>query len=267
MWKKYVTWILILVVCVVALKTFAEGTIRSANPIEPEADQILKRMSQHLISVRHFTFDAYKTVDVVLDSGQMIQLSDTTRVSLSRPDKLLAKSTGDTNNEHVWYDGKTLSVLSPEQNTYATVDVPNTIDEMMDYVVEKYGAAIPLADLAVSDPYKSAIQRVQSGHYLGLHYVRDLKCHHLAFRQQGLDWQVWIEAGDKPLPRKLVITYKELPGHPQFTAVFDNWDMSPRLSDSLFTFKVPRGAKRIEMEPLIVRPAGNDVREDNVQQK
>ena len=245
MWKKYVIWILILAVGVVALRTFGEATVRSADLIDPEADQVLKRASQYLISATQFKFDADKTIDVVLDSGQMIQLSDTTRISVSRPDKILAQSTGDTTNEQIWYDGKTLSVWSPEQNSYATIDVPNTIDKMMDYVVEKYGAALPLADLVVSDPYKSATQRVRSGHYLGLHYVGDLKCHHLAFRQEGLDWQVWIEAGDKPLPRKLVITYKELPGHPQFTAIFDKWDMSPRLSDSLFTFKVPLGAKKV----------------------
>lgn len=262
MWKKYVIWIFILAVCALALKTFAEGTVWSAETVDPKADQVLQRMSQYLISARQFKFEACKTIDVVLDSGQMIQLSDTTRVSVSRPDKILAQSTGDTNNEHVWYDGKNLSILSPEQNNYATVDVPNTIDEMMDYVVEKYGAAVPLADLVVSDPYKSATQRVRSGQYLGLHYVRDLKCHHLAFRQDNVDWQIWIEAGDNPLPRKLVITYKELPGHPQFTAVFDKWDMSAGLSNNLFTFKAPLKGKRIEMEPLIPRPAGNNVRDD-----
>jgi hypothetical protein len=258
---------LTLPVCFFSLIALGARTISTRPGVEPKADEILQRMSEYLISARQFKFDAYKTVDVVLDSGQMIQLSDTTRVSLSRPDKLLAKSKGDTNNEHVWYNGKTLSVWSPEQNSYATADVPSTIDKMMDYVVEKYGAAIPLADLAVSDPYKSAIQRVQSGHYLGLHYVRDLKCHHLAFRQEGFDWQIWIDEGTKPLPRKLVITYKELLGHPQFTAIFDKWDMSPRLSDKLFTFKVPRNAKRIEMEPLIARPAGDDIGVDDSQQK
>ncbi len=259
--------ILALSVCLFSLIALGARTISIGPSIEPKADEILQRMSQYLISARQFKFEAYKTVDVVLDSGQMIQLSDTTKITVSRPDKILAQSTGDTNNEHVWYDGKNLSVLSPEQNNYATVDVPNTIDEMMDYVVEKYGAAIPLADLVISDPYKSATQHVRSGTYLGLHYVRDLKCHHLAFRQEGFDWQVWIEVGDKPLPRKLVITYKELPGHPQFTAVFDKWDMSPRLSKNLFTFKVPRKAKRIEMEPLISRPAGDDIGGDDSRQK
>ena len=32
-----------------------------------------------------------------------------------------------------------------------------------------------------------------------------------------MDWQIWIEQGEKALPRKLVITYKDSPGYPQFT--------------------------------------------------
>ncbi len=254
MWKKYASWMLILTMCFVALNTFGKGNTRSTNLVESKADEVLRRMGKYLAGAKQFRFEAYKMVDIVLDSGQKIQLSNTTEVAVSRPDKIWVRSTGDTNNEKIWYRGDTLSVWAPEENSYATAKVPSNIDEMMDYVVEKFGVAIPLADLVISAPYESAIQRVRSGQYVGLHYVRDVKCHHLAFRQEGLDWQIWIEQGDKPLPRKLVITHKELPGHPQFIAFFDKWDLSPKLSAELFIFKAPEGAEQIEIEPLLAKP-------------
>ena len=162
----------------------------------------------------------------------------------------------------IWYDGKTLSILSRQQNSYATTKAPGTIDEMMDYLFEEFGLEVPIADLLVSDPYNSATQRVRSGQYIGLHQVQGTKCHHLAFRQNNVDWQIWIEDGDNPLPRKLVITHKGLPGHPQFIAIFDKWNLSPKLSKDLFTFKVPEGAKRIEIEPLLTKPALGKTQED-----
>ena len=97
--------------------------------------------------------------------------------------------------------------------------------------------------------YTMAMENVRTGRYLGIHHVQDVKCHHLAFRQEGLDWQIWIEDGDKPVPRKLVITYKELPGRPQFVALLGKWDMAAIASDDLFVFKTPEGVKKINLEP------------------
>lgn len=253
MLRKY--WMLLVLMLFVLSSTLVIGGLPSGATVEPKADQILRQMSKYLAGARQFSFESHKMVDFVLDSGQMIQLSDTARISVSRPNKIVARSSGDTNNEQIWYDGKTLSVLSPQQNTYATAKVPNTIDKMMDYLFEEFAVAVPIADLLVSDPYDSATQRVRSGQYIGLHQVQGTKCHHLAFRQNNVDWQIWIEEGDNPLPRKLVITHKGLPGHPQFIAIFDKWNLSPKLPDDLFSFKAPAGAKRVEIEPLLAKPA------------
>jgi len=77
-----------------------------------------------------------------------------------------------------------------------------------------------------------------------------VKCHHLAFRQEGIDWQIWIEDSDQALPRKLVITLKEQPGHPQYLALIDKWNLTPDAPDSAFEFTPPAGAKRIDLTPL-----------------
>ena len=226
-----------------------------AAPVDPKADRLLKQMSQSLTEAREFTFEAYQMSDYILDSGQKIQLSDFVSIAVKRPNKVWAESTGDTKNEKVWYNSKTLTVLNKLDNTYGIANVPENIDKMLDYVNENFRATLPTADLIVSDPYKSAIANVLSGEYLGLHYVGKVKCHHLAFRQEGLDWQIWIQDQERPLPLQLAITFKDSPGHPQFVAFFKNWNLSPKLSDDIFVSAIPRDAKQIDLIPT-TQPAG-----------
>lgn len=249
MLRKHMSWTFGVLLVGATLTAWGQAAIGGRAGIDPDADRILRRMGNYLARATQFSFRAYKTVDFLLDSGQSIHLSDTTNVVVRRPDRVWAKSVGDTQNDQAWYDGKQLAILDRDENVYAVVEVPDNIDEMMDYVVEKLQIAVPLADMLFSDPYTMAIEKVRSGRYLGIHHVQSVKCHHLAFRQEGLDWQIWIEDGDMPVPRKLVITYKELPGHPQFIALLGKWDMAAKAPDDLFVFKAPAGAKRIDLEP------------------
>ncbi len=75
--------------------------------------------------------------------------------------------------------------------------------------------------------------------------ISDVLCDHLALRGEKEDVQVWIARGDEPVPRRIVISYREMEGRPQFCAQFIEWDFSPDLSDTTFTFSPPEGAKRI----------------------
>ena len=140
--------------------------------------------------------------------------------------------------------------------------VPGTIDAMLEDLHERFDTHQTLADFLFADPYKVFTEHVQSGTYVGLHYVGKVKCHHLAFRQKILDWQIWIDAGDQPLPRKSVITFKRQTDEPQYTALIHRWDVNPKLSDDLFEFQPPEGVRKVdflnrhgEPQPL-KKPAG-----------
>jgi hypothetical protein len=76
--------------------------------------------------------------------------------------------------------------------------------------------------------------------------VGGVKCHHLAFRGNEVDWQIWIEEGDKPLPKKFIVTSKWMTGAPQFTVTIKSWNLSPKLTDDMFTFVPPKGAQKID---------------------
>lgn len=157
----------------------------------------------------------------------------------------MADSEGDTTKRRFYYDGKTITLFDPTANTYAVLEAPATLDAMFDFLQEHLGFSIPTADLLFSDPYKVLTEQVEEGEYVGEHRVGDKMCHHLAFRQRGMDWQLWVDAGDKPLPLKFLITYRRLPGEPQFATVL-HWDESVKIAGDAFTFKPPADAKKIQ---------------------
>ncbi len=222
------------------------GAEQEAPNIEPKADQCLKTMSNYLAGLKTYSFQVEEFFDDVLDDGQKIQLGNQRHLSVSRPDKMYGEGEGDTKHSQFYYDGKTATVFDRGQNTYAVVQVPGTIDAMLEDLHERFDTHQTLADYLFSDPYKGFTEHAQSGTYVGLHYVGKVKCHHLAFRQKLLDWQIWIDAGDQPLPRKFVITFKRQAGEPQYTALMHRWDANPKLSDDLFEFHPPKDVRKVD---------------------
>ena len=183
--------------------------------VEARADRILREMGEYLASAGEFTFRADVTYDSVLTTGQKIEYGGTADVAVRRPDQLRSDYNGDERQSQAVYDGQTITLYDMAVNVYAVAEVPPEIDAAVDQVFESYGFSVPIADLVYSDPYRVLIEYVESGFWVGRHSVDGTPCHHLAFSQDSIDWQIWIEDGPWPVPRKLVITYKQEAGAPK----------------------------------------------------
>lgn len=222
---------------------------------ETRAFQVLKAASEQLKSAEQFSFTAEVNADRVLRSGQKLQYENRLLVYLRRPNQVRADFEGDRASKVFWYDGQAITLLDRRENLYATTPAPPTVDEALDFAMDTYGVTVPVADLLFSDPYEVLTENVESAVYVGLGKVRGTPCHHLAFTQASIDWQIWIEDGPLLVPRKLVITYKQVPGQPQYTAVLAEWNLSARFSDLFFRFSPPVGAEAIDFLPVA---AGQD---------
>jgi hypothetical protein len=218
--------------------------------IEPRADQELKKMSEFLAKLPRFAFEAEETFDEIPDGEIRQQLTNLRRVALERPNHAAADVTGDTLARATWYDGKTVTVLDKEHNTYAAIEAPPTIDATLDLLEDEYGVVLPLKDVLFSDPYAILSEGITYGRYLGIHQAAGVACHHLAFSQETIEWQLWIDAGDQPVPRKIVITYVDEPGEPQYTATFRRWRTDGPVPEGLFTFTAPEGSMKIEAKTM-----------------
>jgi len=218
--------------------------------IDPQAEKLLRRMSDYLASRQQFTLKAESTLEAVLTSGQKLQYDSPATLSVSRPNKLHAHRKGDIANQEFFYDGKTLTLFNPRENLYATTAAPPTVDETLDFAREKLDIIAPAAELFYKNAAERMLKESTSGFVVGPSVVASVKCTHLAFRGSEVDWQIWIEDGDKPLPRKFILTSKKVAGEPQFTVIIRNWELAPKLTNQEFSFTPPKGAKKIEFLKL-----------------
>ena len=224
-----------------------------APAVESRADRVLRAMSEFLAGAKEYTFHADVTYDAVVDETQMIQYGGSAEVAVRRPGQLRAVYRGDERRSSVVIDGRTATIHDQERNLYSVTEVPDGregLDAAVDHLFDTYGFSVPIADFVYADPYAALIGFVDSGFYVGLHAVDGTPCHHLAFSQDSIDWQIWIEDAPRPVPRKLVITYRDEPGAPQYTARMSRWDLQARLSSHYFDFEPPIGADEIEFMPL-----------------
>jgi len=232
------------------------GLAPGSRLVEPRVDELVRRMSERLARAASFALVAEELHDEVPEHSPRQQLTATRRVALRRPDRLAADVAGDALNRAFWYDGKTFAALDKEQNAWTSGAVPPTIDAALDWVLDTTGTVIPLADFLYTDVYDRLMSDVQRGVYLGIHEAAGVPCHHLAFEQATIDWQLWIDAGEDPLPRKLVIAYKTEDEVPQYAVTIRKWRLDATLPDELFQFEPPEGARRVEI-PAFTGSGGN----------
>jgi hypothetical protein len=221
-----------------------------APAVAERAEQLLKQMGEYVGSADQFTFHAEITFDHVLPSGQKLQYEAAEDVALHRPGGLYVEWSGDLGDRQLWYDGTSVTLFDPSKRFYASDSAPSDIDAMLEKVVDKLGFTPPLSDFLYRDPYQAVRGNVQFGLYLGSTQVNGRSCDALAFVEQDIDWQIWIDTGPQLTPCKLVITYKNQPSQPQFSAVFTDWNFAPRIADSVFKPQLPPGTEKIAFAPV-----------------
>jgi hypothetical protein len=232
-----------------------EKTPAPAN-IDPRADEVLRKMSAALGAARSFSFRGETVMDEPVAPGQLAQFSRQVRVLVRRPDGILLQSRQGEDTWVLWYQGPNLTLLDKTAKTYAATQVPPRIEDMLEDIAAKDGLTLPLADLLFPDPYKVLTAQVQTGKYVGLHEVDGVKCHHLLFIQEFLDWQIWVDAGKEPVPRKVVIDYKTVPGRPSFAALLKDWNLSASAGNEEFKPTLPQGATQVELGRLLEAEQG-----------
>ena len=217
--------------------------------IAPEAQRILKASTDFLASQKQFSADTRITLEVVLKSGQKIEFNHTARQSVQRPNKLRAERTGDLVQQVFVYDGKALTLFNPTDKVYAQVAAPDTLEGMLEFARTKLDIVAPAGDLIYPNAYGILMDGVTDGFVVGKAVIEGVLCDHLAFRAPHVDLQVWVQQGAQPLPRKLVITTRDLPNAPQFAVTMTKWNLKPTLGMQTFTFTPPAGAKKLDFLP------------------
>jgi hypothetical protein len=233
----------------VLAKTGHQADSQGNSNIDPDAMEALNKMGAYLRSLKAFQVDSEVTNDDVLEDGQIITDNKTNTLLAVKPNLLRAELKSDDKDAFLFYDGKNFTVYGKLVNYYATVPAPPTTAELVDKIYDEYGIEMPLVDLFKWGTDQSTVKRITSAMDVGPSTVQGITCEHYAFRQEGLDWQIWIQLGDYPLPLKFVIRTLTDDARPQHTSNLV-WNLAPSYNEAAFTFDPPADAQRIPLKNL-----------------
>ena len=236
----------------------------AAPKIDPAAMEVLKKMADYVSKAPKFSVNIRAGYDAVQESGQKIYFGETRTVTLKRPDRFRAdivRSDGDQGI--VVFNGKDIVVFNDTENVYATDSRPGTVDEAIAYFVKDLQMRLPLAMLYVSTLPAELDRRVTEAALVEETVAGKEVLDHVAARTATVDFQVWVPQGKDPLPRRVVLTYKQAEGQPQYWAELSGWNMAPNVAETKFNFTPPKDAERIQFSTQLQRP-GNKAEKSEV---
>lgn len=206
---------------------------QSAEALPPL--EALHRMGAYLGTLHAFELTSDSSIDLIEGSDQRIDLDGVTTYKVRPPNAFVIENRTDRKVRRFIYDGSRFTLYAPARKLYASVDAPPTIRQVLDDAYDRYGIVLPLEDLfhwgdptAMPDDFISA-------EYIGPATVNGIQTDQYAFREDDIDWQIWIQRGPQPLPLKIVIVDRTDPATPEFRAKL-SWDLSPRFNASTFAF-------------------------------
>lgn len=214
--------------------------------IDPEALEAFKGMADYLGAAKSFAYETESSYDVVQQSGITVEFGDSRKIVVSRPDRLwMESSRRDGVNGSVIFDGQNIWAFIPDENVYATAEQPGDLDAAIEFAISELNLKAPLSELISTNLYDEAVSELTGALYLGESVVAGVDCEHLLMSNDYADFQMWIASGGQPVLKRIVITYREEPGQPQFRAQFKNWQIPARDTKGKFEFRPPADAKRI----------------------
>jgi hypothetical protein len=211
------------------------------------ARDILMRMARFLSTQPSFGVSVISAYDVVQASGQKIEFAERRKLVVSRPDRLRVETErSDGVRTAVLFTGSEITLVDQTNRVYATERQPaGGLDEAILHFVSDLKMRLPLAVLLMQRLPGELERRVRSIVYVEKTNLLGPPAHHLAARGDTVDMQVWVADGAQPLPVRVVLTYKDAPGQPEFRAQFADWNLTPLITDSAFRPQLPAGAQKI----------------------
>lgn len=211
-----------------------------------EATALLKSMADYLAGMDYFRCTTTNGYETVQSNGQKVEFGETREIFLARPNRLRVEEVAsDGVSDLTLFDGKQITAVSAGFNVYAQAPQPPSLEDALVYFVRDLRMRAPLALLLSTHVRTDLLDLAENVEYVESTKVGGKDAHHVAAQSESVDFEFWIADGRKPLPLRVVITYKTAPGQPKFWSDISNWQTNRKLSDKRFRLALPEGARQI----------------------
>jgi hypothetical protein len=213
---------------------------------QQKAAERLSAMTKFLASLPAYQVTCRGSYDVLQDSGQKLEFLEARDLVLQRPDRLRVRHrSSDGNRDLLLFDGKSITLYNEKAGVYAQVPQPGSLDDAIVYFVRDLKMRLPLARLFTNRSSEELARRLQSVIYIERTELLPVPTDHIAGRVGNVDVQLWIAEGNRPLPMRVVLTYVDEPGQPQYRTDFQDWKLEAPKGSDTFRFSPPAGARKI----------------------
>jgi hypothetical protein len=242
----------------VGLLTLAAGYVHALPgdqpapaPMEkdPRALKVLQEMGTFLRGLKNLHLIADSDTDQVLDNGQAVQFSYRTELIATPPNKLRVNVVDGPYRKTLFYNGKRFVLFDQGQRYYASGSAPSNIDGLLADMNQRYGIVLPLADLFRWNAETADEVGIDSALYINDQEIDGKLCAHYAYRQPGVDWQLWVHLGPRPLPCQLVIVRQDLEAMPRHSVRY-HWMEGKAAPASAYEFVPPAGVQAVPLREL-----------------
>jgi len=225
----------------------APGEAAPDQALDPDAVDVLRNMVKALIGAQALRVKVDEEYDALQPDGETFSFGKSATMLLRRPNRLRVEGADRAGNDRYWtYDGKQLTVYDADRNVFAAVEQTGDIDAVMEFLRDEVGMKLPLAPLFSLNLRTLLLENVTTATFVDEEVLDGVELDHIAYQYgDGIGVQLWIPRKGDALPRRMVMTFEDARGRPQFRADFREWDLDTKIKDSAFHFDAPKGARAV----------------------
>jgi peroxiredoxin len=227
---------------------------RADGEARPKPDVLLRQMADYIGALPAFSCRVETSIHISA-KGMNNRQQKKWNVKLQRPNRLSLVVDEGLSAITLISDGKNVFQYKPVLSQYTVVEAPA---DLAGFAAST--AASGLREMAVPESlvptsgdnlYKNLMESVTSSEYLGIEKLNDVACHHCRFLQKDINWEIWIEAGERPVVHKVVPDLSmQVAGledaKVEFVVSFLDWNVAAKFTDADFRFAPPAGAEKVD---------------------
>ena len=219
---------------------------------DPDTDRVIRTLSDYFRHLKTLSLTINRDYRVT-GEGLKSEVNYVYNITVARPNKVNITMKSGSRGLTLVCDGEKLYSHVPGERTYRQDEAPADFDALFEHPLftVAIGPLFMHDVLLRGDPYRKIMEDVIGTEYKGKVTLDGHECHHVKLNEEELIWEMWVDEGERPLPRKVLVDvtesvrratrpqYRNLKAIAVFT--FENWQTDQPVPDAKFAFSPPEG--------------------------